>query len=231
MRYKTTVIIPAYNEAGSIGKVINEIPGLLVNKIVVVNNNSTDQTAEIAKLSGATVLEEKLMGYGSACLKGIQYLTGLNKEAQPDILVFMDGDYSDFPGEIGLLLDPVKEKNMDMVIGSRIIGKREKGSLTPQQIFGNWLFTRLMKLFYKVNYTDLGPFRAIRFEKLLELEMQDKSFGWTIEMQIKAAKKQFNCTEVPVSYRKRIGKSKISGTLGGASKAAIKIIYTLFKNL
>lgn len=226
---KIDVIIPAFNEQNSIARVIDDIPKDLVREIIVVDNNSKDKTSDIAKISGATVLSEKRQGYGYACLKGINYL--FNKDEQPNILVFLDGDYSDFPGEMNSVVEPIILNKYDMVIGSRALGNREKGSMTPQQIFGNWLATRLMRIFYNVKYTDLGPFRAILFEKLLELDMQDKTYGWTIEMQIKAAKQKFKITEVPVNYKKRIGFSKVSGTIKGTILAGIKIIFAIFKYL
>jgi len=223
------VIIPAYNEQDSIGKVIKEIPEELVREVVVVDNNSADQTFQHAKNAGATVLQEKRQGYGYACLKGIDHLN--DKKPKPDIVVFLDGDYSDFPGQMSEVIRPIIEENFEIVIGSRALGNRENGSMTPQQLFGNWLATRLMRLFYGVNYTDLGPFRAIKFDQLLKLDMKDKTYGWTIEMQIKAAKNYLKSTEVPVNYRKRIGFSKVSGTVKGTVLAGIKIIFAIFKYL
>lgn len=219
------VIIPAFNEEKSIGKVIEAIPKNLVETIIVVNNNSTDDTVNIANLAGAIVLTENRKGYGWACLKGMDYL----KDTSIDIIVFLDGDFSDYPEEIAQLIRPILEQNMDMVIGSRVLGKREKGSLLPQQRFGNWLATKLIRLFYGVKFTDLGPFRAIRYDKLIALNMADKTYGWTIEMQIKAAKKKYHFCEVPVRYRKRIGVSKVSGTIKGTLLAGIKIIFAVFK--
>lgn len=219
------VIIPAFNEEQSIGKVVTAISKDLVQRIIVVNNGSTDSTMKVAKKAGAIVLTENRKGYGWACLKGIDFL----KQDPPDILVFMDGDFSDFPEEIPKVIEPILKNNMDMVIGSRVLGKREKGSLTPQQVFGNWLATKLIRIFYGAKFTDLGPFRAIRFSKLIELEMSDKTYGWTIEMQIKAVKKKFLFCEVPVDYKKRIGVSKVSGTLKGTIMAGIKIIFAVFK--
>lgn len=219
------VIIPAFNEEKSIGKVVNAIPKDLVQTIIVVNNNSTDDTINVANSAGAIVLTENRKGYGWACLKGMDYL----KNQSPDIVVFLDGDFSDYPEEIKLLIQPIVELNMDMVIGSRVLGKREKGSLLPQQRFGNWLATKLIRLFYGAKFTDLGPFRAIRHHKLIALNMADKTYGWTIEMQIKAAKKKYLFCEVPVSYRKRIGVSKVSGTIKGTLLAGIKIIFAVFK--
>lgn len=223
------VIIPAYNEELSIGKVVTDLPKTLVREIVVVNNNSRDKTVEVAKAAGATVLTEPKMGYGNACLKGMDYLN--SKESRPDIILFIDGDYSDFPQEAALVLQPILDGKADMVIGSRNLGENEKGSMTFPQRFGNWLSTRLIKLIYGVKYTDLGPFRAIKFDKLIEINMQDKTYGWTVEMQVKAAKLKFISVEVPVSYRKRIGKSKVSGTIKGAFMAGYKILGTIFKNV
>jgi glycosyltransferase involved in cell wall biosynthesis len=222
-----SVIIPAFNEENGVGNVIAEIPKDLVSEIIVVNNASTDDTERIAKEAGATVLREPTPGYGRACLKGIDYLK--SAQPQPDIVVFLDADYSDYPEEIRQLINPILFDDVDLVIGSRALGKKERGSMTPQQIFGNWLATRLLKLFYGVKFTDLGPFRAIRFSSLLALDMQDKTYGWTVEMQLKAAKKKMRCVEVPVQYRKRIGFSKISGTIKGTVLAGYKIITTIFK--
>lgn len=225
------VIIPAFNEAESIGKVVGDIPEGLVREVVVVNNSSTDATEENARNAGATVVREDQKGYGYACLKGIEYAKSKQGEERPDIIVFIDGDYSDYPDQMPELLKPIIEEGYDMVIGSRSVGKREKGAMAPQQLFGNWLATRLMKLFYGVRYTDLGPFRAIRFDKLLELGMKDQTYGWTVEMQLKAAKKKYRITEVPVDYRKRIGVSKITGTVKGTVLAGYKILYTIFRYL
>jgi glycosyltransferase involved in cell wall biosynthesis len=221
------VIIPAYNEEDAIEKVIREIPKEIVSEVVVVNNGSTDNTENTARQAGATVLNEPVAGYGRACLKGIEYLA--QSKPTPDIVVFMDGDYSDYPEEISMLLAPILENNADLVIGSRALGKRERGSMTPQQVFGNWLATRLLKIFYGVKFTDLGPFRAINYEKLVALNMLDKNYGWTVEMQLKAAKIGLRCVEVPVRYRKRIGISKVSGTVKGTVMAGYKIITTIFK--
>ncbi len=223
---KTVVIIPAYNEENSIAKVVSDIPKGLVNEVIVVNNNSNDDTDINARNAGATVLHEERPGYGFACLKGIEYIKQL--QPLPDIVVFIDADYSDHPEEMPLLVEPVIN-GMDMVIGSRALGKREKGSMTVQQVFGNWLATGLLKILYDVSYTDLGPFRAIRYDKLLEINMQDTTYGWTVEMQLKAAKLKMKVMEVPVSYRKRIGFSKISGTVKGTVLAGHKIITTIFK--
>ncbi len=223
------VIIPAFNEENGVGEVIKEIPKDLVHEIVVVNNASTDQTERIAVEAGATVLREPVPGYGRACLKGIEYIK--KSDPTPDIVVFLDADHSDFPEEIRELTKPILEHRADLVIGSRALGHKEKGSMTPQQIFGNWLATRLLGLFYGVKFTDLGPFRAIKYTSLLALDMQDKTYGWTVEMQLKAAKKKLVCVEVPVRYRVRIGFSKISGTVKGTILAGYKIITTIFKYL
>jgi len=226
---KIVVIIPAFNEENAVGIVIREIPKHLVAEIIVVNNNSNDQTAQIAKEAGATVLNENRQGYGWACLKGIDYCKQQN--ILPDIVVFMDADHSDYPEEMSRLIKPIIEQNFDMVIGSRALGKRERGSMTPQQIFGNWLATNLIKIFYGVTYTDLGPFRTITFEKLIAMKMQDTTYGWTVEMQLKAAKMKLKVVEVPVNYRSRIGVSKVSGTLKGTIMAGYKILSWIFKYL
>ncbi len=224
---RVSIIIPAFNEENGIGEVIREIPRELVTEIVVVNNASTDDTEKIAKAEGATVLREPTPGYGRACLKGINHLK--QSDLRPHIVVFLDADHSDYPEEMRELIRPIEEGNADLVIGSRALGKKEHGSMTPQQVFGNWLATRLLRILYGVRFTDLGPFRAIRFDKLVELDMQDKTYGWTVEMQLKAAKMGFRCMEVPVRYRRRIGFSKISGTVKGTVMAGYKIITTIFK--
>lgn len=223
------VIIPAFNEENSVGKVVRDIPASLVDEVVVVNNNSNDQTAVEAARAGATVLNEPVQGYGRACLRGIAYAQ--NRQQKPDVVVFLDADYSDYPGEMSALIAPILSDEADIVIGSRALGNRERGSMTPQQVVGNWLATMLLRWLYGVRYTDLGPFRAIRFDGLLALNMQDKTYGWTVEMQLKAAKQGLRITEIPVSYRRRIGFSKISGTVKGTILAGYKIITTIFKYL
>ena len=220
------VIIPAYNEEDSIGKVIAEIPSI-VSEIVVVNNNSSDQTVAVAKDAGATVLDEVKKGYGYACLKGMQYIE--NQQEKPEIIVFLDGDYSDYPGELTKIIKPIIKDNKDLVIGARVPELREKDAVTPQQVFGNWLACSLMKLFFKASFTDLGPFRAIKYDKLLALNMSDKTYGWTVEMQLKALKNKYSYTEIPVHYKKRIGVSKVSGTIKGSIFAGIKILTWIFK--
>jgi glycosyltransferase involved in cell wall biosynthesis len=222
-----SVVIPAFNEEKSIGLVVQDIPRELVDHVIVVSNCSTDKTVDNARNAGAVVLEEARKGYGWACLLGIEEANKLNS----DIIVFMDGDYSDYPEEIAQIIAPILDQEMDMVIGSRALGKKEKGSLTPQQIFGNWLATRLIKIFYKANFTDLGPFRAMKASSLNKLGMADKTYGWTIEMQIKAVKNKMRFVEVPVNYRRRIGVSKVSGTVKGTILAGIKIISAVFKYL
>ncbi len=180
-------------------------------------------------MGGATVLEISEMGYGNACLNGIDHLK--SKKENPDIVVFIDADYSDYPEEIPQLIHPIVEENVDLVIGSRVLGDMERGAMMPQQIFGNWLATNLIRMFYSYHFTDLGPFRAIKFDKLLKLDMQDRDYGWTVEMQVKAAKMGFRTKEVPVSYRQRIGTSKVSGTVRGSVLAGHKILWTIFKLL
>jgi glycosyltransferase involved in cell wall biosynthesis len=220
------VIIPAYNEQDSIAKVISEIPDV-VEEIIVISNNSTDDTEINAKKAGATVLTEIKKGYGYACLKGMDYVASCDEK--PDIIVFLDGDYSDYPEELTKLVEPILKDKVDFVIGTRVKRLREHGSMTPQQVFGNWLATFLMKLFFGAKFTDLGPFRAIKYGKLLTLEMEDKTYGWTVEMQLKALKQKLNYTEVPVKYRNRIGVSKVSGTLKGTIFAGFKILGWIFK--
>jgi len=220
------VIIPAYNEEKSIPKVIAEIPKL-VRHIVVANNNSTDRTEEEAKKAGAVVVFEKQKGYGKACLTAMDWIK--NQQIQPDIVVFLDGDYSDYPEEMIDLIQPILEGKSDMVIGSRALGEREKGSMTFPQVFGNWLATTLMRYIQGAKFSDLGPFRAISWQKLLALGMVDQNYGWTIEMQIKAHQAGLKYSEIPVNYRKRIGVSKVSGTVKGVFGAGYKIILTIFK--
>ena len=220
------VIIPAYNEQDSIGKVVRDIPKI-VDEIIVISNNSTDKTAENAKNAGATVLFETRKGYGSACLKGMEYIS--KKEKKPKIVVFLDGDYSDYPEQLTAIVQPILIDNLDFVVGARVKELRESGAMTPQQIFGNWLATALMKILFRAKFTDLGPFRAIKYEKLLALNMEDKTYGWTVEMQLKALKQELTYTEVPLKYRNRIGVSKVSGTIKGSIFAGIKILGWIFK--
>ena len=223
------VIIPAYNEQNSIAKVIGDIPQDWVEEVVVVNNNSNDHTVINAQEAGATVLEEYRQGYGYACLCGINYVS--QQAIKPDIIVFMDADYSDHPEELPALVQPIVDDKADLVIGSRSLGQRERGAMTPQQVWGNWLATKLLKWLYGAHFTDLGPFRAIRYESLIQLGMRDQTYGWTVEMQLKAAQQGLRCVEVPVRYRQRIGVSKVSGTVKGTIMAGYKIIGTIIKYL
>lgn len=221
--HRIAVIIPAFNEDRSILRVLEDIPGALVDEIVVVNNNSTDNTASIAAAAGATVLHEPRRGYGSACLTGVAYVLAKGY----DTIVFIDADYSDHPEEMTELVEKLTLENYEMVIGSRAMGEREEGAMLPQALFGNWLATRLMKLIWGARFSDLGPFRAIRADALRRIGMRDTNYGWTIEMQIKATQLGLRCTEIPVSYRRRIGVSKITGTIGGTVKAGWKILFTI----
>jgi glycosyltransferase involved in cell wall biosynthesis len=217
------VIIPALNEEQAIGRVIGDLPNAWVHQLIVVDNGSIDRTAEIAAAHGATVVHEPKRGYGRACLAGMAALK------RPDIVVFLDGDYSDHPDELPLLVAPIAENRADLVIGSRVMGHRERGALVPQARLGNALATALISSLFGVRFTDLGPFRAIGYQKLLELHMVDCNYGWTVEMQVKAARIGLRCCEIPVSYRRRVGVSKISGTLMGSIKAGYKILWTIFR--
>jgi glycosyltransferase involved in cell wall biosynthesis len=218
---KVAVLIPAFNEEKSIAKVVAAIPEW-TDDIIVVNNGSTDRTAEIAQSCGARVFFEPRRGYGRACLAGIRSLE------DPDIVVFLDGDFSDYPEEMDRLVDPIIKNQADLVIGSRISGKLERGAIKPQARFGNWLSCFFIRLFWGVRYTDLGPFRAITYQALKFLDMRDTNYGWTVEMQVKAAQRGLRSMEAPVSYRTRIGRSKVSGTLKGVVFAGGKILYTIF---
>jgi len=220
------VIIPAYNEQDAIANVIHAIPEI-VDEIIVVSNNSTDATEINAQHAGATVLKEFRKGYGYACLKGIDYLSKQNKK--PEIVVFLDGDYSDHPEQLTALIAPILVDNLDFVVGTRVKKLREAGAMTPQQIFGNWLATLLMTLLFQSKFTDLGPFRAIKYSTLLGLEMEDTTYGWTVEMQLKILKQKRSYTEIPMKYRNRIGVSKVSGTIKGSILAGIKILGWIFK--
>lgn len=216
------VIIPALNEEKSLPLVLAALPK--VDDVIVVDNGSTDGTAAVAAAGGARVVSEPRRGYGSACLAGIAALR------DPEIVVFVDADFSDHPEELPNLVAPIAEGRADMVIGSRALGNREKGALLPQARFGNMLACFLMRVIYGHRYTDLGPFRAIRFESLRKIGMRDRNFGWTVEMQIRALRHGLRVTEVPVSYRKRVGVSKITGTLSGTIRAGYKILYTIFRH-
>ncbi len=202
-------VIPARNEEQAIGKVIAALPRELVQRVIVVDNGSTDDTAAVARASGALVVAEPRPGYGRACAAGVA------AAAEADVLLFLDGDYSDFPEEAPRILAPILEGEADLVIGSRLRGRREPGALPPHQLFGNWLVSALMRLLYGLPITDLGPFRAIRSELLTSLGMREMTYGWPTEMMVKAARCGARVIEVPVSYRRRIGRSKISGTVRG----------------
>ena len=217
------VVIPALNEERAIAQVIAEIPRGLVDEVVVADNLSTDSTAAVAASAGATVVSAAPRGYGTACLAGLAYLEG----RPHDIVVFLDGDRSDHPEVMPQLLAPILAGEADMVIGSRSLGEAEHGALLPQQVFGNWLATTLIALLMRHRYTDLGPFRAIRRDALSALEMRDRDFGWTVEMQVKAVQRGLRVVEVPVPYRRRIGKSKIAGTVSGTVRAGVKILGTI----
>jgi len=222
---RISIIIPAYNEESSIGLVLDALPQEKLHEIIVVDNGSTDATARVAQEHGARVVKEPRKGYGSACLKGIDELDA------PDIVVFIDGDFSDFPEEIVLLISPIETGEKDFVLGSRMILPKSQLALLPQARYGNRLAVFLIKLFFKHEFTDLGPFRAIRYSSLMSIGMQDMDFGWTVEMQIKAVRNGLRIQEIPVNYRKRIGISKITGTVLGTFRAGTKIIYTIFKYL
>ena len=221
------LVIPAYNEAESIALVLNAIPKGICTEIIVTDNNSTDATTAIAKACGATVLFEKNAGYGNACLKGLQHI---RDNGGCDIVVFLDADFSDYPSDLPTIVSPIIFGEADMVIGSRIKSLRLPGSMTPQQVFGNWLAVTLIKLIFKHKFLDLGPFRAITWQALEKINMVDKNYGWTVEMQIKAVKHKMRCLNVPVNYRNRVGGvSKVSGSIKGSILAGYKIIKTIFK--
>lgn len=224
-----TVVIPALNEAESLPRVLADLPP--VGQVIVVDNGSTDGTGEVATRLGATVVRERRRGYGAACLRG---LAEIERQAaagrpRPQVAVFLDADYSDYPERLPELVRPILAGEADLVIGSRTLGRRQPGAMPPQSLFGNWLACLLMRLLWRVRYTDLGPFRAIRYDALRWLGMADRDFGWTIEMQIKAAQRGLRVREVPVPYRRRVGRSKISGTVWGSVRAGAKILYTIAK--
>ncbi len=225
MSPKISVIIPAYNEEQSIGLVLDDLPQQQLHEIIVVDNHCTDNTAQVAQKHGARVVYEPQRGYGSACLKGMASLT------DPNIVVFVDGDYSDYPEEIFQLVAPILAGEQDFVLGSRMILRDSRKALLPQARYGNKLAVFLIQLFFRHTFTDLGPFRAIRYSSLQKIGMRDRNFGWTVEMQIKAVRNGLRILEIPVRYRQRVGVSKITGTLSGTLKAGTKIIYTIFKYL
>jgi len=223
---KIAVIIPVLNEEKTLPRVLNDISRELVDEIVVVDNGSSDRTVAVAEELGATVLKETKKGYGYPCLKGMEYLRGRT----PDIVVFLDGNYSDYPDEINKLVTPMVNEGYDLVLGSRTLGRVEEGALRFPVRFGNLLATVLIRVFYGFKYTDLGPFRAIRFDKLMGLDMHD-NLGWTIEMQVKAVKSRFKVLEVPVSYRAGTGKSKFTGDIKGILRIGYRIMRAIFGNL
>lgn len=226
------VLIPAWNEEKTLPLVLADIPREWVRQVIVCDNGSTDRTAEVAKAAGAIVVRQPERGYGNACLAGIRYLKALPTSEQPEILVFLDGDYADYPEELPKVAAPVLNDGKDLAIGSRLLGGAQAGAMTPAQRFGNRLAPLLIRWLYGYRFSDLGPFRAIRWDKLLALDMRDRNYGWTVEMQVKAAKHKLKCAEVPVRYRKRAaGKSKVSGTVRGTVLAGWKIIATIFRNL
>ena len=225
MSPKISVIIPAYNEEESLPHVLNDLPMDRLHQVIVVDNRSTDRTSEVARENGATVVHERRRGYGQACLSGMDALDN------PDIVVFLDGDYSDFPEEMGLLVEPILSGEADFIVGSRMLLEESRKALLPQARYGNQLAVFLIRIFFGHRFTDLGPFRAIRYESLQAIGMRDRNFGWTVEMQIKAVQKGLRIREVPVRYRMRIGVSKITGTVSGTLRAGVKIIYTIFKYL
>ena len=224
MPARVALLIPALNEEASIGHVLSSLPEGVFSQIVVVDNGSTDRTAEVARALGATVVREPRRGYGRACLAGLAAL-----EANTDTVVFMDADSSDVPEEAGRLLEPIVSGSADLVIGSRVLGQAEPGALAPHQRFGNRLATSLVAWLYGFRYTDLGPFRAIRADRLRQLGVRDCDFGWTVEMQVRALRCGLRVVEVPVSYRRRIGTSKISGNLRASLAAGWKIISTILR--
>ena len=220
---KIVAIIPALDEEASIGSVVAAIPRTLVSEVLVVNNGSTDRTAEAAAAAGARVVTEPERGYGAACRRGLEAAAGA------DILVYLDGDASDQPGELASILDPVVRGEADLVIGSRLLGRREAGAMPPHAVLGNWLAARLVRLLYGVRITDLGSFRAIPRSALLALGMRERTYGWPVEMIVKAARQGYRIREVPVTHRKRIGRSKVAGTLAGSLKAAYFIFFTTLR--
>ena len=226
---QVAVIIPALNEEKSIGLVLRDLPN--VGQVWVVDNGSTDDTRRVAEQAGASVVTESQRGYGAACLRGMTAIRQRSEsgEFRPNIVVFVDADYSDHPNLLTELIQPIVAGKADFVLGSRLLGEREPGAMPPQSVYGNKLACFLMRLFFRAGFTDLGPFRAIAYDRLLDLQMEDQNFGWTIEMQIKAVRAKLRWLEIPVPYRRRVGASKISGTLTGTLKAGTKILYTIAK--
>jgi glycosyltransferase involved in cell wall biosynthesis len=218
-----SVVIPALNEAESIAAVVREMPWDLIHECIVVDNGSTDATASVAEAAGARVIHQPQKGYGRACAAGAAAATS-------NILVFMDGDGSDVPSDMHRLIEPIEADECDFVIGSRMRGTREPGSMLISQIFAGWLAGILLRLLYKVNYTDMGPFRAITREGLARLHMKEETYGWNLEMQMRAAQCGLRIREIPVNYRNRLGGvSKVAGSLTGSIRAAIRITQTLLR--
>lgn len=221
---RSVALIPALNEERSIGIVVGSIIRD-VDRVIVVDNGSSDRTIDIARDAGAIVVHQHERGYGAACLRGLDDL----RSDPPDIVLFMDGDASDHPDDARRIIEYVASGEADFCLGSRVLGTAERGALTPQQRFGNWLATHLIAMRWGVRYTDLGPLRAVRWDTLQHFCMCDRTWGWTVEMQIKAARDGVRFLEVPVRYRKRIGVSKISGTVMGSIRAGYKIIATILR--
>lgn len=228
-RAPVAVVIPAWNEERSIGRVIQDLPAAWHQRVVVGDNNSTDGTAAVARKAGAVVVPAPRQGYGSACLAALAYLEALPADQRPQVVAFIDGDYSDYPEQLPLLVEPILTGQTDLVIGSRMLKPQPTGALLPQAIFGNRLACFLIRLLFGHRYTDLGPFRAISWNALQSLKMRDTNFGWTVEMQIKAARAKLRIREVAVDYRPRVGLSKITGTISGSVRAGYKILYTIFR--